>query len=527
MKIHRFLSALLVLLITLGCSLANFIPSANSVETETLDPDAFESAQEQIGLDLAFREAAGGFFESDTTGDGQPDQVMIRYPEQEVIPGVYARSSLIFNFDNFAPNPRQMVIEFSNVTGEEQAFKFFLKIPKYFAESVDDLAFSLQPDEIINPDPDVAYNLVASGGDPGWGTGLEVAGLVYIGIAKYDEAQRRLKESAAADLAGICDQLKAEESRNACWLALVEDYEDVLTKEQRLDKCKYISGAMKMMCTSIVLQNVNECNSAASLEEQMACRGYYVLNKCKNLSGGEYQNCLKTTSIASKAPLGCLDLEDADVRNECVALASKDPEFCKQIANDARRESCQKALGVKANQPWEPLGGKGSDQEWFTGDQAKKDCEYFHGSFSVYTVDYALGEYFHDINKLSCSFVAKFKDGTISTVNIWIEGYPTTQEAQVIWEEQNGPNSDWLKTMKERAVNESDRLVFSYNEDWTFSSYFQLFSQGTNTYINDGKSIYQNTIIWFIEDNVPTGSNATWLYVKQAAEFLIDQKNRR
>jgi hypothetical protein len=509
----------------LGCSLSNLLPSANTVNTETLDPDDFLSAQEQIAIHLGFRGAAGGFSEDDTNGDGQPDQIMIRYPEEEIIPGVYTRSSLIFAFDNFAPNPRQMVVEFANFTGEEQAFVFELKIPKYFAGSVDEVAFSLQPDEIINPDPDVKYYLVASGDSPDWGTGLQVAGLVNNAIVTYTEAQKKLKESAATDLAGVCQKLKLPENQNACWLSLVEDYSDVLTLEQKYNYCKNTSGLTKMMCASLVNDNADECKYAQNDEDQMVCRGYYVLAKCRNLSGGEYQNCLKTTAIASKAPLACLDLEDEDIQNECVALASKDPEFCKQIVNDARKESCQKTLGVKTGLPWEPLGGKGSDQEWFTGDQAAKDCEYFHGSFSAYTTDYALGEYFHDVNKLSCAFTVKYSDGTSSEVNIWIEGYPTTQEARVIWEEQNGANSDWLKTMNERAVKESDRTVFTYNEDWYFSSYL-VFTEPKN-YVNDGKALYQNAIIWFIEDGMSSASNATWLYVKQAAELLIDQKNRR
>ena len=109
-----------------------------------------------------------------------------------------------------------------------------------------------------------------------------------------------------------------------------------------------------MMCASLVNDNADECKYAQNDEDQMVCRGYYVLAKCRNLSGGEYQNCLKTTAIASKAPLACLDLEDEDIQNECVALASKDPEFCKQIVNDARKESCQKTLGVKTGLPWEP-----------------------------------------------------------------------------------------------------------------------------------------------------------------------------
>jgi len=527
MQKFRSLFITVVLIITLGCSLSSLIPSTNTTDTETLDQTAFQAAEEQVGLALLARKGAGGFFEEDTTGDGQYDQIMIRYPMEEVIPGVYARSSLLFNFNNSAPNPRQMLVEFANYTGEEQAFEYILVIPKYFAETVDEVAFSLPPVEIINPDIEVKYYLTAGKEDPGWGKGLEVAGLVNLGVVKYADAQRKLKESAAADLEGICSRLEIPQNQNACWLSLVEDYDDVLGFEKRLLLCKNVTGVEKLMCVSIVNDNAEECKYATNPEEQMACRAYYVLNKCKNLSGGEYQNCLKTTSIASKAPLGCLDLEDEDVRNECVALASKDPEFCKQIINEARKESCQKELGVKVNLPWEPLGGKGSDQEWFTGDQAKKDCEYFHGSFSSYTVDYALGEYFHDINKLACSFVAKYKDGTTSTVNIWIEGYPTTQEAQVVWDEAHGPNSDWLKTMQDRVARESDIYALSYNEDWWFSSYFEYPSQGTNTYINDGKVIYQNTIIWFIENGVPTGSNATWLYVKQAAEFLVDQKNRR
>lgn len=523
-RIYGLAGLVVLVLVGLGCSLANYIPllNSNSDASTPLDEAALQAAGQtlQEAVDLQGRMAV--FDASDVTGDGELDILWVWYPVEEVLPGVYARPTLIYNTEN---NPsaeaQEIVLQFSNQSGFPREFDYIYEVPKHFAEYVTEMTFSPEPVEIINPDAEVKFQVSMADSDIDWSDRILITTEIGVMIGKYALAEQRLKENAAADLEKICPKLPADK-QSACWLSLVEDFGSVLAKDKQVNLCMNATGYERRMCLAIARDSAEECNDAATKDDQMACRGYYVLHKCEELDGGEYQGCLRDQSIANKAPLSCTGLTDDDVRNDCYARAGRDAEFCKKINNPARKEACQKALGVKTGS----TGRTGSKKEWFTGGQAARDCEYFHSSFSGYTVDYALGDYFHDINKLSCAFKIKFVDGTNGAVNIWINGYLTTQEAQVAWDEEFGPKSTFATTRAMDAKTNPSISTFTSDDESLFSTYWPSPESKPDYYHIDGAAIYQNATIWFKHDYAVGNTPAIWNYVRQAAEVLIDQKNR-
>ena len=101
-RIYGFAGLVVLILVGLGCSLANYIPllNSNSGASTPLDEAVLQAAGQtlQEAVDLQGRMAVFGA--SDVTGDGELDILWVWYPVEEVIPGVFARPTLIYNTEN-------------------------------------------------------------------------------------------------------------------------------------------------------------------------------------------------------------------------------------------------------------------------------------------------------------------------------------------------------------------------------------------------------------------------------------------
>jgi len=102
---------------------------------------------------------------------------------------------------------------------------------------------------------------------------------------------------------------------------------------------------------------------------------------------------------------------------------------------------------------------------------------------------------------------------------------PTTQEAQVAWDEEFGPNSTFATTRANDAKTNPAISTFTSDDESLFSTYWPFPESQPDYYHIDGAAIYQNATIWFSHDYAVGKTPAIWNYVRQAAEVLIDQKN--
>jgi len=83
---------------------------------------------------------------------------ILEYPREEISSGVFLEKKVEYKKteDGFDGT---IMLEFSG----ESDTRHVEVIPKEFAESVDDLSFSVEPTRIINPDPEVEWDLKFEG----------------------------------------------------------------------------------------------------------------------------------------------------------------------------------------------------------------------------------------------------------------------------------------------------------------------------------------------------------------------------
>ena len=346
----------------------------------------------------------GDYLELDRNQDGKPDQAIYHYPQQEIETDVFLETSLVYTSAELDENPtpnayrKELWLLLNNQSPQERHVQFTFEIPKEFATNVDQLIFDPEPAEIINPDPVVMFDLWLEDYRRGGGavTYKIVERFIAFTMMDYGAATFNLREDAFKQMEQRCKSAPVDE-RNACYLSLVTDFLDLLDKKWMENICsREMTGLERRICLSLAKDSAVECDRASTPEDIMACKGYYVHQKCKGLDGGELQACLRDTSIANKAPLGCMNLEDPDVRNECYATASGDATFCTRITNQARREGCEKALNAGGgpadqSQP-EPISVDPS--RWFNADNAEGDCKPFAALFPGYTLTHTDGDYF-------------------------------------------------------------------------------------------------------------------------------------
>jgi len=100
----------------------------------------------------------GEFEAFDSDNDGFIDNLVYTFEKQEVAEDLFLDKTLQYTEDNDVFTG-ELVLEFENTGDEPIAYSHTEIIPKSFAESVDDLEFSVPPDEVIYPDPVVRWEV--------------------------------------------------------------------------------------------------------------------------------------------------------------------------------------------------------------------------------------------------------------------------------------------------------------------------------------------------------------------------------
>jgi hypothetical protein len=92
----------------------------------------------------------------DLDNDGSDDKYVYKYERIEVAENLFLDKSYEFNNVDSGLSG-EIILRFENTGDNATEYTHIEVIPKSFAESVDDLEFSVQPDEIIEADPVVKY----------------------------------------------------------------------------------------------------------------------------------------------------------------------------------------------------------------------------------------------------------------------------------------------------------------------------------------------------------------------------------
>lgn len=529
----RIFLAAVVLVSSLTCKTLMGNPAVQ------LDTESLARGEEQLQKLIENDIFMGDLVELDKNQDGKPDQAIYHYPQQEIETDVFLETSLVYTSAELDENPtpnayrKELWLLLNNQSPQEKRVQFTFEIPKEFAQSVDQLVFNPEPAEIINPDPVVKYDVNTPSYQPGGETIVYISGyLIYLtssAVTDFKEIKYRLRQEAFNQMKEKCKSAPVDE-RNACYLSLVTDFKDMLDKKWMENICSgEMTGLERRICLSLAKDSAVECDRASTPEDIMACKGYYVHQKCKGLDGGELQACLRDTSMANKAPLGCMNLEDPDVRNECYATASGDASFCARITNQARREGCEKALNAGGGPADQSQPGPVSvdPSRWFNADSAEGDCKPFAALFPDYTLTHTDGDYVDESAKLICDMDANDPDldDILYEVAIWIWAYDSSETARQVWETDVLDGYTYASRKNQQETNPDPNFTLTLELDRYFGfSKTEHYDKPPSYSIMAG-AIYKNARIAFLFESY-SGTPSIWVQVEALFQQLIDRKSR-
>lgn len=502
-----------------------------------LDEVSLTEAEEPLGEIIAHEINMGDLIELDRDQNGRDDQIIYYYPEQEIATDILLATNLVFTSGELdeIPNPdifhKELWLILNNQNPQEMHVQFIYEIPKEFAQHVDELTFNPEPVEVINPDPAVKYDVNV----PSYQAGGEALVWVITGdpmayaATDYVIAKLKLRQDALKQMKERCKSVPAED-KNDCYLSLITDFQDLLDQKEMENICSgEMTGVERRICLSIVKDSATECDRASTPENVHICKGFYVYQKCKGLDGGELQACLRDTAIANKAPLGCKNLEDPDVRNECYAKASGNVAYCARISNQARREGCEKALNAGAGQVDQSQPGPVSvdPSRWFNDDNANADCKPFAAIFPDYTLNYTHGDYFHDVAHLTCDMDANDPDldDILYEVSIWIWAYDGSDTARQVWETDALDGYTYASAKQRMETNTNPNFTITLEAGRYFSFFKTERTDKRPTYSISGGALYKNARVAFLFDGY-SESQGAWLQVEALFMQLIDGKNK-
>jgi len=149
----------------------------------------------------------------DSNGDGSEDLFVYTFEKEELDDDLFLQRTVEYR-DTEAGYMGELILEFENEGQKTKTYSHIEIIPKSFAETFDDLEFSIPPDEVINPDPQLRWDVEVVKGtiekllikakktaeETGRKTGMEAA---QPSMTEAKESAEEFKEALEGDLSNI------------------------------------------------------------------------------------------------------------------------------------------------------------------------------------------------------------------------------------------------------------------------------------------------------------------------------------
>jgi len=316
---------------------------------------------------------------SHTDNDGIYDKFVLSLDKEEIEEDLFLGKTIVYE-DMGEGYMGKMVLEFENTGDETKTYSHVENIPKSFATHVDNLFFSIPPTEIINPDPELSWEIevvkrnikritinakataisAAVNADPAKAMEMMLVGMVNIPSQEMIEAGKEAAISVVLDNLGAvaftkvlndCSKFGGEGALwNTCIVSLIVKYPDMFIESdcekidiERSDAMNYIKGpVLHGICKAITTKDWNECHeNADSWKEVDICK----LALFKSFSGDcEYSadkdRCIYDASIKSDSQYGCNGIDEPVVKYECLAELTQEIKHCEMISDEDTREHC-------------------------------------------------------------------------------------------------------------------------------------------------------------------------------------------
>ena len=257
--------------------------------------------------------------------------------------------------------------ESSDFVGE---YTHIESIPKSFAEDVDQIKFSLEPDVIIDADPSVAWIMNVT-------AGFKFNIVMNVGLDKmigkdFDLISVAENFDDIRIFVGLerCRLAKSDYGRLLCMIDLIGKYPDKFT----LEHCKGLAdfsqgdqeGSISEMqaCRAFLSNDINECENYEVYGEDEYysdhCRKHAFLTayaSCLNENEEIHKDyCIKEKAVWSGYAEGCSKISNILPYQYCIAEVNQDDDACAKLLNygdmfsESDRIGCCKLLKDDAYQ---------------------------------------------------------------------------------------------------------------------------------------------------------------------------------
>jgi len=281
----------------------------------------------------------------DLDNDGEQDKYVYKFAEEEISEDVYLiRTIEVVKTDEGAEG--KISLEFDDQSNGSD-FRHVENIPKDFASNVDELQFSVPPTDIINPDPEVAWDkkkidmasshlIEITQKLEKWSPDKIIA-MSAITVMKYSSVKfSKMKPGPERDKAVL---QTASQLTN-----MLEGFEE----EQVLMVCPYCSQTYTMAaCIALLTGNPEKCNKAKMSEDDKdLCKGIYIQYECDDITDKDArEKCYLEKATSVGCEIACGSLTNKDERNLCLAVVKDDFEYCNKIEDQEIYERCCKECG--------------------------------------------------------------------------------------------------------------------------------------------------------------------------------------
>ncbi|MEA2024347.1 MAG: hypothetical protein U9N79_08680 [Actinomycetota bacterium] len=248
-----------------------------------------------------------------------------------------------------------------NLTGGDSSpsdFAFTVSLPKSFAESVDDIDFDPQPTEIIDPDPEVRWQLNIESAPR-----ISAMSSRLIRASDPSDAVRMVMDALNAiqihrELSACEGRFRSTQTVAQCYLNVVAinarwfDYVSCDALDRAIGRAYRDYPGFSLACETVVglakTGATSQCSSGRSPEEIQGCQdAMWMLfaGSCPLGEGLDRQICLYDAAVAVGDEwwcihLGNLGMGNPEMANDCRAAITKDPSYCAKTEDPDLRASC-------------------------------------------------------------------------------------------------------------------------------------------------------------------------------------------
>jgi hypothetical protein len=349
-------------LILIGLSILLLVSIAGCAKGKEVSPTEEVSDAAKLLAELRERpESSFGELETfDLDNDGSEDKFVYTFETEEVAEDLFLERSLEFDKTGSELFEGKIVLRFENKGDKPIEYSHIEDIPKAFAESVDDLEFSLPPDEIIDPDPKVMWKGLAQAIEELGYNNLFLLEILWNPESSYvrgltlEEIEDDFFPSVLQYCAAKCNKLSGTD-RSLCLLDLVQELKGTYNPKgeeiirelgQVCDKIEW--GSVKGVCKALLKDDIAECNAVREEFDRDLCKAYVIESKCKDIEDtAQRENCIGIGAVSANCLVACLLLTGEDQQNLCAASVTNDKRYCEKIADKELRNKCLADVGEK------------------------------------------------------------------------------------------------------------------------------------------------------------------------------------